>query len=605
MASIDARADWEARIGLRKGGEGATAPSLPFPSRVTAVAGAGQVTLRWDPVPGAIGYLIQEGDSPEGPFRAIDHGGGDVLAVPAPPYADTTGEPGRERWYVISSLSAVEQRETELSPPVAATPGDVHAEPLTVRVDVSSVAGSLRRVWHMVGSEHLSQLGYEEETGGIAIGRDFAAALRQAHDELGVDLVRAHAILHDELGIYREEDGEPHYDFTAVDRVYDELLELGLRPVVELSFMPRDLASAPDDTVFHYRGIISPPRDWDRWGELNRRLAEHLVGRYGIDEVERWGFEVWNEANLDVFWSGSKEQYFRLYEEAARAIKSVDERLVVGGPSTAAAGWVADFLDFVIASGSPLDFFSTHTYGNVPLNLRPALEARGLGHVQIWWTEWGVTPTHFAGVTDSAFGAPFVLHGMKRAQDSADALAYWVVSDHFEELGRPGRLLHGGFGLLTVGNLRKPRYWALALAEQLADELVDVEIAGDGAGSLVDGWGSRHRDGRVDVLLWNGTLDHSKLGGDPLLDRAVRLRIDGLRAATYGASVARVDNKHSNIALAVGDTDWPDEASWSRLRKADRLEEEPLGDLAPEAGSLELELNLPMPGVAGLRLEPR
>ena len=141
----------------------------------------------------------------------------------------------------------------------------------------------------------------------------------------------------------------------------------------------------------------------------------------------------------------------------------------------------------------------------------------------MWWTEWGVTPTHFNAISDTVFSATFLLHGMKSAQERADALAYWVVSDHFEELGRPPALLHGGFGLLTVGNLRKPRWWALALAQQLGDELLGLELTGDGAGTLVDGWAARGADGSIDVLLWNATLDQSKASGDPLLDRTVTI----------------------------------------------------------------------------------
>ena len=370
-------------------------------------------------------------------------------------------------------------------------------------------------------------------------------------------------------------------------------------PVVELGFMPRDLAAEPDETVFEYRGIISPPRDWDRWAELCARLAAHLVERYGLERVARFGFEVWNEANLEVFWAGSQDDYFRLYETAARAVKSVDERLPVGGPATAAAGWITDFLDFVRDSESPLDFLSTHTYGNLPLDVGRALSARDLDRVEVWWTEWGVTPTHFNETTDGVFGAPFVLHGMKSAQGRADALAYWVVSDHFEELGRPPRLFHGGFGLLTVGNLRKPRWWALALAEELGRQGVAVELGGDGAGSLVDAWAARHEDGSIDVLVWNGTLDQSKAAGSPLLSRRVRIRVEGQDVKSYDAVLARVDEEHSNIASAWdGRTDWPSEAEWRTLREADRLDERPVGITA----SGDVLLDLPMPGIARLRL---
>ena len=258
--------------------------------------------------------------------------------------------------------------------------------------------------------------------------------------------------------------------------------------------MPRELAEDPEATVFEYGAGISVPHDWEAWGALCRGLAEHLVERYGIDEVAGWGFEVWNEANLEVFWTGTRDEYFKLYDLAVEAVKSVDSRLLVGGPATAAAGWIPDFLDHVVEVGAPLDFLTTHTYGNLPLDIRESLRVRELD-AEVWWTEWGVTPTHFYEISDSVFSATFLLHGMKSAQERADALAYWVVSDHFEELGRPPALLHGGFGLLTVGNLRKPRWWALALAEQLGDDLLPLTLDGDGAGTLVDGWAARGPDG--------------------------------------------------------------------------------------------------------------
>jgi xylan 1,4-beta-xylosidase len=563
------------------------------------------VTLSWELVPGAIGYLVHHAPSVNGPFEPVDHGGRDVLAVPGPAYCDTTGERGHPYWYAVASLSAAEASPGELSRPVEAGSLAEEGEPLEVAVRADRAAGRLDPVWHMLGAEHLSFLLSEEEVGGRPIGEEVRAALRLAWAELGADHVRAHSILHDELNVYREQDGEPVYDFSGVERVYELLLALGLRPVVEVGFMPRDLASDPDATIFEYRGIISPPHDWERWGELNRRLAAHLVDRFGIDEVSHWGFEIWNEANLEVFWTGTQAEYFRLYDVAARAIKSVDERLLVGGPSTAAAGWIADFLDFVVGEGSPLDFVSTHTYGNVPLDVGRALEPRGLDEVEVWWTEWGATPTHFNPISDSAWAAPFVLHGMKSVQGRAHTLAYWVVSDHFEELGRPPGLLHGGFGLLTVGNLRKPRWWALALAEELGEELVELELEGDGAGSLVDGWATRHGDGTIQLLLWNGTLEQAKAGGDPLLGRTVRITFEGLPGERYSAAIARVDEDHSNLAGRVGgDAGWPAPERWDELRRTDRLDEEQLPAREPTAGRLELELRLPMPGVVRLRLEP-
>ena len=581
---MSARAHWETNIGRRRASE-APSRELPAPESLTAEAGGGHVALRWSRVEGAAGYVIHHAPGPDGPWTALDHHGRDVLAHPGPAYADTTGEPGVERWYAVASVAGAETGAGPLSAPVAATPA-LTPGTVSARIEVDGTAGKLNRLWHMIGSERLSQLR------APGIGEEFAAALARAHEELGATRVRAHAIFHDDLGVYRF--GE--HDFSTVDAVYDRVLELGLRPVVELSFMPRELAEDPDATVFEYGAGISVPHDWERWGTLCGGLAAHLVDRYGIEEVAQWGFEVWNEANLEVFWTGTRDEYFRLYDLAVKAVKAVDERLLVGGPATAAAGWIPDFLDHVVSSGAPLDFLTTHTYGNLPLDVRESLRVRGMDDVRVWWTEWGVSPTHFLAINDSVFSATFLLHGMKSAQARADALAYWVVSDHFEELGRPPALLHGGFGLLTVGNLRKPRWWALALAEELGDSLLRLELEGDGAGTLVDGWAAWSVDDRLDVLLWNGTLDQTKAAGDALLDRSVT--ISGL--PTGHATLARVDEQHSNLAgMWRGEKPWPTEIELAELRDADRLHIEDLGDVS---GSV--TFSLPMPGIARLRIRP-
>ena len=596
----DARTDWEARIGLPSStGSTHEIPVLPPPTGLRAEPGVGQVTLRWDPVPGAVGYQVLRAD--ETGMVPLDHAGGDVLAVPHGPYADTTGLPGVTYGYAVATVSDV----SVTGPPGVEVSGTSRlgpATPLAVRVDLGNVVRELPRPWRpMIGSEHLSLLLSDERVGGQRIGDDLTSALRAAHDVLGVAAVRAHAILGDDLGVYREVDGEPVHDFSGIDAVYDALLALGMRPVVELSYMPRDLASDPDVTVFDYAAIVSPPRDWDRWSALVRDLVQHLVDRYGLDEVrDHWSFEVWNEPNLEVFWSGTREQFWRLYDETVRAVRSVDDRLVVGGPSTAAAGWVDELLHHVASSGAPVDFVSTHTYGNAPLDLRPTLARYGREDARIWWTEWGVSPTHFGNANDGIFSAAFLARGMRSAAGRIDALSYWVVSDQFEELGRPPRLLHGGFGLRTVGELRKPRWWALEILERLGVDEVSATLDGDGAGSLVEAWASTDPDGRVAVALWNGTLDQSKVDGSPALHRTVRLVLDGLEPGPWTVRLHRVDADHSNIAAVWsrlgGGADWPDDEQWAVLRDQDRLDVVE-SHLEADGTAVTLEVDLPNPSV--------
>ncbi len=606
--SDGARADFEQRIYQRLAdAEGSAAlPDLPAPARLAAEPGAGHVRLTWELVPGAAGYAIER-TGPDGVSQILRHGGSDVAAVVGPPFADTGIADGTDYAYRVAPVTAPEHPPTRWSAPVtgrtaAGPPGLVR-----VTVDAATVTGRLDRVWRMIGSERLSQLRDHGTSGGGHIGTEFAEALRLAHTDLGAELVRAHAILHDDNAVVtRGPGGSLRFDFSRVDAVYDQVLELGLRPIVELSFMPAALARDPEQTVFAYRGIISPPKDWAEWRELVMLLTAHLVQRYGAEEVRRWAFEVWNEPNLVVFWPGTQTEYLRLYDEAAHAIKTVDPRLLVGGPATAAGEWVGTLAAHAASSGVPLDFVSTHTYGNLPLDLRPSLILNGAGPIPIWWTEWGVGSTHFGPVHDSALGAPFVLSGFRSVQERLDAVAYWVISDHFEELGRPERLFHNGFGLLTVGNLRKPRYWAVHLAEHMGDDLLKSECDGDGAGATVQAWASRHGDGTVDVLVWNGTINADLMNGDLRLDRQVEVTVTGLTAGTYEVRQARVDQRHSNVvAHCPPDVTWPDAALWARLRENDRLDEQPRPDLALDGDAAHFFFHLPMPGVTRIRLSAR
>ncbi|MEU4535356.1 hypothetical protein AB0G15_10870 [Streptosporangium sp. NPDC023825] len=606
MSTADAaHRDWQARIYRPSGEVAATGRvEVAAPRGLRAESGGGHVTLTWEPVAGAIGYLVHRAPAEAGPYTPTEQRDVDVPAVPDPRYVDTRGEPS---WYRVAAVTTME-RTGPLTEAVFAAP---LAEPgaTVLRVDASVSTRPLPRPWkYMIGSEHLSYMLSAGTVGGRPIGPELTEALRTMREELGVETVRAHAILCDDLGVYREEDGKPVHDFSRVDEVYDTITAFGMRPIVELSFMPRDLASDPSKTVFGYEAIISPPRDYDRWGDLVRDLTRHLVERYGLREViDNWAFEVWNEANLEVFWSGTPEEFFRLYDVSAAAVKDVHPDIRVGGPSSAANGWVQELIDHVDASGAALDFVSTHTYGNAPLDWRPALERHGRAGTPIWWTEWGPTPTHFHGIGDGPFGAAFLLHGMRSAAGRVDALAHWVASDHFEELGRPPALFHGGFGLLTVGNLRKPRYLALTLADRLGEDELACSAGGDVAG--VEAWAARSATGTVGVLVWNGTLDQGRADGAEILSREVALTVEGLAAGDYAVSHHRIDERHSNIravwAEIGGGAGWPEGEQWERLHAANGLDElEPVRTVHAADGTLRLEFTLPMPAVSYLEFTP-
>src|SRR5580700_8708619 len=200
----------------------------------------------------------------------------------------------------------------------------------------------------------------------LSLRDSYRQDLRDVKRITDFEYVRFHAILHDEVGVYDEDgQGRAVYNFSYVDQIYDGLLANGVKPFVELSFMPQKLAAHNILHSFWYKPNVSPPKDWVKWDDLIAAFTKHLVDRYGIDEVAQWYFEVWNEPNLD-FWAGEPKQasYWELYDHSARAIKSVNPRLRVGGPATAQAAWVDAFIKHCAENRVPVDFVSTHVYGN-------------------------------------------------------------------------------------------------------------------------------------------------------------------------------------------------------------------------------------------------
>ncbi len=217
-----------------------------------------------------------------------------------------------------------------------------------------------------------------------------------------------------------------------------------------------------------------------------------------------------------------------------------------------------------------------------------------------------MSPKHFHPVNDSVLSAAFLARGMRSAAGRIEALSYWVASDHFEELGRPQSLAHGGFGLRTVGDLAKPRFWALTMLERLGDRELHISAHGDGAGSLVEAWAGRDPDGSVAVVVWNGTLDQSKADGHTPLNRTVKLRFTGL-SGRYTLRHFRVDEHHSNITgvwvrMSNGAA-WPTEEQWTRLHAANELAR--IGEDIEVDADVEMAFTLPMPAISLIELVPR
>ena len=244
-----------------------------------------------------------------------------------------------------------------MPPRLQAQAGNSPQDSQVVVVDGSAAAHPFPHFWEkMFGSGRAI----------LSLRDDYRRDLRKVKGITGFEYVRFHAIFHDEVGLYDEDpQGNPLYNFSYVDQIYDGLLANGVRPFVEISFMPKKLAARDALHAFWYKQNVSPPKDYAKWDALITGFAQHLVERYGIGEVSQWYFEVWNEPNID-FWVGDPKQatYWELYDHTARALKAVNSRLRVGGPATAQAAWADAFIRHCADQHVPVDFVSTHVYGN-------------------------------------------------------------------------------------------------------------------------------------------------------------------------------------------------------------------------------------------------
>jgi xylan 1,4-beta-xylosidase len=364
-----------------------------------------------------------------------------------------------------------------------------------------------------VGSERVSTM----------LRKEYWERFKQVKEAIGFEYIRCHGLLCDELGVLRVDDWEGRrrvfLNFTYLDEIFDTMLAEGARPFVELGFMPSALASG-SQTVFWWKGNVTPPTDWELWSELVRGLVSHWIARYGAEEVRRWPIEVWNEPNLDVFWQGaSKDNYFRLYERSVLAIKSVDPAIKVGGPATCGISddWVEDFLAFVRARDLPLDFFSRHLYaGESPKartpelfyqgladparpieelrSVRARIDAAGFPGLELRITEFNTSYHPLCPVHDTPLNAAFLARLLSEAGDLVETLSYWTFCDLFEEQDLPRSIFHGGFGLVAARGIAKPTFHLFSFFSKLEGEIVHRD------GRCV---AARRADGSMALVAWN------------------------------------------------------------------------------------------------------
>jgi len=322
----------------------------------------------------------------------------------------------------------------------------------------------------------------------LALRSDWQNSLRQAHYELGFESVRFHAPFDDDMStlLSIDDSGIPTYSFFNIDQIYDFLLSIGMKPLIELSFMPILIASG-NQTVFHYQANITPPKNYADWANLVSAFASHLIERYGEEEVLSWHFETWNEPNCG-FWTGDQNDYFQLLNTTYFAIKSVNKKLSVGGPATCESQWLNETIDFTTSNGYNLDFISTHEYPTDPLpfsntstsrdslmySLRFAREQVGPDTL-LFYTEYN-SGLYSPGYHDDPFAAAFVIKNVKDVRGLVQIFSYWTFSDVFEEGGLDSVPFHEGFGMMNVNGVPKPVWRAFQLLHQAGDNLVNDSI---------------------------------------------------------------------------------------------------------------------------------
>ena len=439
----------------------------------------------------------------------------------------------------------------------------------------------------------------------LSLRESYREDLRQVKRITAFKYVRFHAIFHDEAGIYDENSaGQPVYNFSYLDQIYDGILANGVRPFVELSFMPKKLASKEIIQAFWYKPNVAPPKDWAKWDDLISQFTKHLIDRYGIDEVSQWYFEVWNEPNLD-FWGGvpSQATYWELYDHTARDIKGVNEKLRVGGPATAQAAWADAFIQHCAEKHVPVDFVSSHVYGNdkaqdvfgtnetisrdgmvcrAVKKVHDQIKASTMPALPLIWSEFNASYFNEPAVTDASYMGPWMADTIRQCDGLVDMMSYWTFSDVFEEQGVVKTPFYGGFGLIAEDGIPKPAFNAFKLLHNLGDQRIEL----DSASALA----TRRSDGSLVIAIWNyAPPEHA---GPP---RVITLRFQGTRPKHARISV--VDPAHGDIHAAyqkMGSPRYPTQAQIEQLKKAAELP-------APEARNLkngDLTLTIPSYGLA-------
>lgn len=444
-------------------------------------------------------------------------------------------------------------------------------------IDPLSPSYKTKKVWQKsIGNDHAFLLHRS----------DTLEYLKRIHDELGFEYIRFHGIFCDDMLTWQKLSDlidlpgakfVEEVNFRQAGHVYDNVLKAGMKPFVELSFMPTPLASQSIYSM-GYHANITPPADYDLWYAYIQKFITYCIDRYGQDEVRQWYFEVWNEPDLDTFFTGTMEEYFHLYEVTVKAIKDIDPLIRVGGPSTSKNRWIKEFMEFCEKNHVPCDFISTHHYPGLPFGNRIDKTPQILSAVQkgagktisevnrnmfyhpeilkdfekgmltrqdrqvldlingkypLCYTEWNGTSVFGADVNDTKDSACFLIKTIMDLPPEIEMYSYWCACDLFEELYALSAPFHGSFGIMTIDGIPKPNYWAFSILSQLYDHRLDYPVYTNEEIEMA----AFEQNGNLQVLLYKQNMEPNDD------EEIVKINVNGTFSKV---TEQRIDDTHCN-----------------------------------------------------------
>lgn len=333
--------------------------------------------------------------------------------------------------------------------------------------------------------------------------------LAELQGKMHYEYIKFHGLLSDDMLVYTEDKkGNPRYSFVYIDKVFDFLLSIGLKPLVQFSFMPSALASDKDHNAYASPFNVSPPKDMKKWCDLIEALTLHLIDRYSLKTVKSWLFCVWNEPDTTEYIFGFKrdEDFYELYKATYCTVKKINKSLVFGSPSLLISykynqDWCERFILWCIQNGCVPEFmnihyydndftpesFSTHSPGHPShgrlnmdeysfnrciKNMKSLFSQLGIADLPVYLTEWNLTVSHENLLNDTSFKACYLVKNLLENYDELDSFGYWTLTDFMEELQPSMEQFHGGLGLYTIDGIKKPHFYVFEFLNKLGNQLI-------------------------------------------------------------------------------------------------------------------------------------